>query len=78
MRGESREQRGLVPGSCPDFEDALRLVNGVMALVSDLEDLEPFVKEVWDFPTPKGEARYYQGLLQLYALMVLSGRMRVL
>jgi hypothetical protein len=32
---------------------------------------------VWDMDTPIGEYRYYQGIMQLFALCVLSGKMQV-
>ncbi|HEY3498304.1 MAG TPA: glycosyl hydrolase family 8 [Polyangiaceae bacterium] len=61
-------------------EKALLLVNGITAVCADT-DADPnrreFIRQVWEFPTPKAEVRYYHGLLQLYALLVMTGRMQI-
>jgi oligosaccharide reducing-end xylanase len=75
----------LVPGKT-DHEIALVLVNGMTALkattkvsppVSD-SDRQRFIQAVWNQDTVTGDYRYYQGILQLFALCVLSGKMQVL
>jgi oligosaccharide reducing-end xylanase len=59
-------------------EPALVLVNGITALGANTEEHIEFIRAVWEFETPVEDVRYYQGLLQLYALLVLSGRMQIL
>jgi oligosaccharide reducing-end xylanase len=59
-------------------EEALVLVNGVTAVAaSDSDARTQFIRNVWEFPIPVGQVRYYHGLLQLYGLLVLTGRMQV-
>jgi oligosaccharide reducing-end xylanase len=68
----------VVPGETA-HEPALVLVNGVTALKATIadQDRQSFIQAVWDMQTPTGKARYYQGVLQLFALLVLSGEMQV-
>jgi oligosaccharide reducing-end xylanase len=60
----------------------LSLVNGVTAVAVPMtfptETRRAYIQAVWDTPLPVGELRYYQGILQLFALLVLSGKMQVL
>jgi oligosaccharide reducing-end xylanase len=57
-------------------------VNGVTAVAVPMtfptETRRAYIQTVWDTPLPVGELRYYQGILQLFALLVLSGKMQVL
>lgn len=79
--GSAYELDGTVVST--DHEIALVLVNGITASkatssgVSD-SDRRRFVQAVWNQDTPTGEYRYYQGIMQLFALCVLSGKMQVL
>jgi oligosaccharide reducing-end xylanase len=59
-------------------EPSLVVVNGVTALISKNPDRKEYVQAVWDMPIRTGENRYYTGILQLFALLALSGKMQVL
>jgi oligosaccharide reducing-end xylanase len=63
-------------------DPTLALVNGVTAagvpMAFPIETRRAFIRGVWDMPMPEPEHRYYQGILQLFALLVLSGKMQVL
>ena len=41
---------------------------------SDLELARPFVKQLWEAPTPTGQWRYYNGMLTMLGLLQASGR----
>ena len=51
--------------------------NGPVALISTHAEREAFIQAIWELPTPVAEGRYYSGVLQLLALITLSGRFRV-
>ncbi len=52
-------------------------MNAVAALASNDVIAWDFIEEFWDTPTPTGQYRYYDGLLQLMALLQLSGNFRI-
>ena len=54
---------------------AMAAAAGVAA--SDPELARPFVKRLWEAPTPTGKWRYYDGLLTLFGLLQASGRYQV-
>jgi oligosaccharide reducing-end xylanase len=56
---------------------ALIAANGVTAAVADAGDRTSFVSAVWNMTTPTGSVRYYSGILQLVALLVLGGQYRI-
>jgi oligosaccharide reducing-end xylanase len=56
---------------------ALVAMNGVMALASTRPDRADFVEAVWNSEPVEGQFRYYDGLLRLLSLLVLSGQFRV-
>ena len=57
---------------------ALIAANGTLALVASTEIRRDFAKEVWDMSPPvTGSSRYYPGIMQLFALVIMSGQMRV-
>jgi oligosaccharide reducing-end xylanase len=58
-------------------DQALIAVNGVTAMVSINLDRAAYVNALWDMFTPIGPARYYSGILELTALLILSGQYRV-
>jgi oligosaccharide reducing-end xylanase len=58
-------------------EPALILANGTLALITTNTDRAAYVSAVWDQPIPSGSARYYAGMLDLLALMILGGQFRV-
>ena len=65
-----------------DHELALVIVNGITASRATIPgisaaDRQRFIQAVWDLDTPTGDYRYYQGILDLFALCVLSGKMQV-
>lgn len=51
--------------------------NGMLALVATTGNRSDFVNEVWNLNTPTGSPRYYAGIMQLLALITLSGQMQV-
>jgi oligosaccharide reducing-end xylanase len=51
--------------------------NGPVALISTHTERNAFIQAVWEMPVPVSEGRYYAGMLQLLALITLSGRFRV-
>jgi len=59
-------------------EYALVVANGVAAAISKNADRKDYIQAVWDQDLPTGNNRYYTGILQLFALLVLSGKMQVL
>jgi oligosaccharide reducing-end xylanase len=58
-------------------EPALVAMNGVTALTALVPDRTAYVDAVWNLETPSGVPRYYAGLVDLLALLVLGGQMRV-
>lgn len=59
-------------------EYALMMTNGITAAVSKNADRKAYIDAVWNHELPTGSNRYYTGILQLFALLVLSGKMQVL
>jgi oligosaccharide reducing-end xylanase len=59
-------------------ESALIAMNGVSALTAAVSDRAAYVDAVWNLEIPIGIPRYYAGLLDLLALLVLGGQMHVL
>ena len=47
------------------------------AAISTNADRATYVDKVWTLATPVGVVRYYQGILDLLSLLVLSGQYRV-
>lgn len=70
---------GTVLPDKTEHEIALVLVNGVTAARSTIadSDRQRFIQAVWDMDTPVGEYRYFEGMMQLFALCILSGKMQV-
>ena len=59
-------------------EYALMMTNGITAAISKNADRKEYIEAVWKRELPTGSNRYYTGILQLFALLVLSGKMQVL
>ncbi|HEV8550355.1 MAG TPA: glycosyl hydrolase family 8, partial [Polyangiaceae bacterium] len=61
-------------------ETSLVVVNGITAAVATekVTGRKDFINAVWKGQTVMPSNRYYTGILQLFALLVLSGRMQVL
>jgi oligosaccharide reducing-end xylanase len=52
--------------------------NGAIAIAATADIRREFVSEVWNLGQPvKGSTRYYPGIMQMLALVILSGQMRV-
>jgi oligosaccharide reducing-end xylanase len=51
--------------------------NGTLALAATTDLRDKFVNEAWNLVTPTGRTRYYPGIIQMIALLMLSGQMRV-
>jgi oligosaccharide reducing-end xylanase len=56
---------------------SLIAANGALALVATADVRRDFVNELWSLAVPTGSSRYYAGLMQLTALVMVSGQMRV-
>jgi oligosaccharide reducing-end xylanase len=61
------------------FHDrVLVAANGALAIIATSDLQRAFVSEVWDLGMPTtGTNRYYSGLMQMLALVILSGQLRV-
>jgi oligosaccharide reducing-end xylanase len=58
-------------------EVALVAVNGALAVASSRANRADFVNAVWSMAIPSGDQRYYDGILYMVSLLVLSGQYRV-
>ena len=58
-------------------EESLVPLNGATALIVTNGDRKDYIQAVWDMDTPDDKNRYYTGILELFAILVLSGRMQV-
>ena len=56
---------------------ALIAMNGTSALASTRADRSAFVEAVWNSDATDGQFRYYDGLLRLLSLVLLSGQLRL-
>jgi oligosaccharide reducing-end xylanase len=57
---------------------ALVSVNGALSVAAPTNaNRKAFVQAVWDQVTPTGDYRYYEGLLYLMSMLILSGQMQV-
>jgi len=74
--GTSYELDGTPVDPLP--EPALVAANGIAALISTRTERVEFVQAVWDLRLITGTPRYYSGLLDLLALITMSGRMKVI
>lgn len=52
-------------------------MNAVASLAASDPRVWEFIEEFWETPIPTGRYRYYDGLLQMFALLQLSGNFRV-
>lgn len=52
-------------------------MNAVAALAANSKVAPAFVKELWDLPIPKGQWRYYDGMLYFFGLLQASGQYRI-
>jgi len=55
----------------------LRAMAAVAGLAADPALAKPFVQWLWEAPVPEGQYRYYDGLLQLLALLEVGGHFRI-
>jgi oligosaccharide reducing-end xylanase len=58
-------------------DPSLVAANGIAALASTNSDRSSYVSAVWNMDVPSGDGRYYAGILQLVALLILSGQFQV-
>ncbi len=61
----------------PMHDTSLVLANGIAALASTNTDRASYVSAVWNMEPPSGDARYFSGILQMVALLILSGQFQV-
>ena len=55
-------------------DQALVVANGVTGMVASKAGKDAYINAVFDMATPTGPARYYAGILDLTALLILSGQ----
>ncbi|MDQ2646494.1 MAG: glycosyl hydrolase family 8 [Myxococcota bacterium] len=60
-----------------DREPSLVAANGPVAMLSTLPASAAFIEAVWNLPIPTYDPRYYNGTMQLLALIVMAGQYRV-
>lgn len=60
-----------------NHSDGLVAMNAVAALAATHDQRKKFIAELWNLPIPQGDARYYDGLLYLLALLQVSGNFRI-
>ena len=58
-------------------DPSLVAANGVAAVASTNSDRSSYVNAVWNLDPPSGDGRYYSGILQMVALLILSGQFQV-
>ena len=58
-------------------DQGLVAMNGALAVASTRTNRADFANAVWAMPIPSADSRYYDGLLYLTSLLVLSGQYRV-
>jgi oligosaccharide reducing-end xylanase len=58
-------------------DPSLVAVNGMTAMIGTTADRATYVDRVWNMATPSGVPRYYSGILDLLALLALSGQLKV-
>ncbi len=51
-------------------------MNATAALAVEPEQGKPFVEALWNLPVPRGQYRYYDGMLHLFALLNCGGEFR--
>jgi oligosaccharide reducing-end xylanase len=61
----------------PLHDTSLVLANGIAALASTNVDRASYVSAVWNMDPQAGDARYFSGILQMVALLILSGQFQV-
>jgi len=58
-------------------DPSLVIANGIAAVASTNSDRSSYVSAVWNMDVPTGDGRYFSGILQLVALLILSGQFQV-
>lgn len=76
-RYNSRFEIDGTPADPQHRAGGLIAMNAVAALAADDPITAEFVQEFWNLPIPTGQYRYYDGLLQMFALLQLSGNFRI-
>jgi oligosaccharide reducing-end xylanase len=61
----------------PSHEPSLVAANGAVALIASTSKRTEFINAVWNLDVPAGPYRYYIGLMDMLALLILSGQMQV-
>jgi endo-1,4-beta-D-glucanase Y len=57
--------------------EALVAMNAVGATISTEDFAKRFVEDLWNQPTPRGQWRYYNGLLHMLGLLHVSGEFKI-
>jgi oligosaccharide reducing-end xylanase len=60
-----------------DTSTGLFAMAAVAGLAADRELAQPFVERLWDAQIPRGQWRYYDGLLYLLGLLQVGGRYEI-
>jgi oligosaccharide reducing-end xylanase len=61
-----------------DHSTGLVSMAAVAALAADRETGEPFVQALWDTQIPRGQWRYYDGMLYMLGLLHVSGNFKII
>jgi len=80
MQGLNTYGKAFQPdGTIVDFarDQGLVAINGALAVAATRANRTDFANAVWTMPVPSASSRYYDGLLYLTSLLVLSGQYRV-
>jgi oligosaccharide reducing-end xylanase len=69
----------MLDGSAPmgPKDPALVVVTGVNAMIGTDSSRIEFMGGVWDFVLPTGMPRYYSGIIDMTALLIMSGQYRI-
>jgi len=60
-----------------DHSPGLVAINAVASLAATRPRAREFVEALWNTPVPTGKWRYYNGMLQMLALLHCSGEFRI-
>jgi oligosaccharide reducing-end xylanase len=60
-----------------EHQAALVAANGALAAIATMEQNTEFIQAVWDLTLPTGKSRYFPGIMDMMALLILSGQMIV-
>ncbi len=62
----------------PAHEPSLVVANAVAAGVSTNQDRNQYLSALWNMPVTTGNSRYFAGIMQLWALLILGGQFQII